>query len=80
MLIFGAPLTGAADGEGAAEAAATEAAMEDTAGAEDGGGGAGVEETEGAGEAVPIAPRLRVEALKENVIIMHAMWRVSTEE
>ena len=37
-------------------------------------------ETEGAGEAVPIAPRLRVEALKENVIIMHAMWRVSTEE
>ena len=35
---------------------------------------------EGAGDAGPVAPRLRVEALKENVIIMHAMWRVSTEE
>lgn len=37
-------------------------------------------EAEGATEAAPIAPRLRVEAFKEKVIIMHAMWRVSTEE
>ena len=66
-------------GEGARRDELEDDAEDD--GLDRGGAGAALEaETEGAGEAVPIAPRLRVEALKENVIIMHAMWRVSTEE
>ncbi|KAH9830631.1 uncharacterized protein C8Q71DRAFT_361743 [Rhodofomes roseus] len=37
-------------------------------------------DAEGGAETGPVAPRLRVEVFKEKVIVMHAMWRVSTED
>ncbi|KZT63213.1 hypothetical protein DAEQUDRAFT_770803 [Daedalea quercina L-15889] len=37
-------------------------------------------EADGGAEAGPVAPRLRVDAFKKKVIVMHAMWRVPTED
>ena len=32
------------------------------------------------GESTPMAPRLRVEAFKEKLIVLHALWRITPEE
>ena len=38
------------------------------------------EKEQARGEAAPMAPRLRVEAYKEKLIVLHALWRVPPEE